>query len=321
MAYLLGTDEAGYGPNFGPLLISGTLWRVADDSARRDLYDLLGDSVDRGEQLSAPDGPLSIADSKVLYRSKGRLRPLERGVLAALASLEKRPAGWLDAWRLLAPGSVSHLEDIPWYANFDRDLPLDEDPSAIDRVAGLFQEAQKRANVQLVTLRSVAIFPAELNRLIEQFDSKGTALSEQTLNLVAELTAPLGDEPIIVQCDKHGGRNRYAGLLQHVFADQVVQVLREGRSDSLYRWGPKTRPVELRFAAKGEAFLPAALASMASKYLRELAMIAFNAYWRRLVPGIRPTAGYPADARRFKKEILDQQRLLRIPDHVLWRMR
>ena len=172
-----------------------------------------------------------------------------------------------------------------------------------------------------MSIRSVAVFPAELNRLIEQLDSKGAALSEQTIKLIGALLAPLGDEPIFVQCDKHGGRNRYAGLLQHVFADQVVQVIHESRSHSLYRWGPKTRPVEVRFAAKGESFLPTALASMTSKYLRELAMIAFNTYWQQQIPGIRPTAGYPVDARRFRREIAIRQQQLRIPDHVLWRNR
>ena len=31
MPYLIGTDEAGYGPNLGPLVISTTAWRLPDD--------------------------------------------------------------------------------------------------------------------------------------------------------------------------------------------------------------------------------------------------------------------------------------------------
>ena len=32
MAYLIGTDEAGYGPNLGPLVISATLWEVPEEA-------------------------------------------------------------------------------------------------------------------------------------------------------------------------------------------------------------------------------------------------------------------------------------------------
>jgi ribonuclease HII len=49
--------------------------------------------------------------------------------------------------------------------------------------------------------------------------------------------------------------------------------------------------------------LETALASMFAKYLRESAMVLFNRWWAERVPGIRATAGYPQDARRFIKEI------------------
>jgi hypothetical protein len=124
---------------------------------------------------------------------------------------------------------------------------------------------------------------------------------------------------LVVQCDKFGGRNRYAPLLQTTFPEYLVEVLRESRALSLYRWGPAERRVEFQFAAKGERFLPSALASMTSKYLRELAMLAFNHFWTQRVPGLAPTAGYPTDARRFKRDIAAVQSKLGIDDRVLWR--
>ena len=30
MGYAIGTDEAGYGPNLGPLVISATVWEIPD---------------------------------------------------------------------------------------------------------------------------------------------------------------------------------------------------------------------------------------------------------------------------------------------------
>jgi hypothetical protein len=129
------------------------------------------------------------------------------------------------------------------------------------------------------------------------------------------------DSALVIQCDKHGGRNRYAALLQHLFPDSWIEVREESTAQSVYRWGPTTQRVEARFAAKGERFLPSALASMAAKYVRELGMQAFNEFWAAHVPGIRPTAGYPADARRFVTQIRNRQQQLGISDNILWRTR
>jgi hypothetical protein len=95
----------------------------------------------------------------------------------------------------------------------------------------------------------------------------------------------------------------------------------EGAAESRYRWGATDSRVEVAFRVKGEGFLPTALASMTAKYLRELAMRAFNEFWCARVPNLRPTAGYPTDAPRFKREIAALQRELGIDDHVLWRNR
>jgi hypothetical protein len=50
-------------------------------------------------------------------------------------------------------------------------------------------------------------------------------------------------------------------------------------------------------------------------------MRAFNDYWCRHLPELRPTAGYSQDARRFKKQIATLQTTLGIDDRILWRTR
>jgi hypothetical protein len=139
--------------------------------------------------------------------------------------------------------------------------------------------------------------------------------------LLAEVFEALDAAPVLAICDKHGGRNRYQALLQRCLTDTLVEVRCEGRDESLYGWGRGERRVDVAFRAKAERYLPAALASMASKYLRELAMDAFNEFWRRHVPGLAATAGYPGDAARFKTDISSAQRSLGIDDRVLWRSR
>ena len=146
-------------------------------------------------------------------------------------------------------------------------------------------------------------------------------LSHLTLALAAELIGPLADAPIAVVCDKHGGRNRYDRLLAEHFPDRLVEVYGEGRQASIYRFGPAQRRIEFRFQARAESCLPAALASMAAKYLRELAMRAWNHFWCGRIDGLAPTAGYPQDARRFKDAIASVQRALEIDDLLVWRVR
>ena len=323
MGYLIGSDEAGYGPNLGPLVISGTVWKAPDDVRGDDLYRRLGAAVVPAPSRSAANGPapLAIGDSKRLYQPGGGLGHLERGLLVALALLNRHPTTWLEACDALSAASSDGRPSGPWYDGYDAPLPVDADAAEIPPLVETFCEALAASGVALVELRSRAVSPEELNRLVEHYGTKGAALSHTTLALVAALVDPLPQGPISIVCDKHGGRNRYHGLLSEHFPDQFIEIRGESRARSVYRFGPQERRVEIRFQTKGESHLPTALASMASKYLRELAMRALNDFWCRRVEGLRPTAGYPQDAKRFKAEIAAAQAELGIDDRVLWRMR
>jgi hypothetical protein len=64
-----------------------------------------------------------------------------------------------------------------------------------------------------------------------------------------------------------------------------------------------------------------ALASMASKYLRELFMVEFNQFWQSHLPDLTPTAGYPGDSTRYYNAIRPVAKQLGIPRQALWRQR
>ena len=64
---------------------------------------------------------------------------------------------------------------------------------------------------------------------------------------------------------------------------------------------------------------PTALASMFSKYIRELFIKLFNSFWQEKVQNIKPTAGYPEDAKRFLSQIHDAKNKLNISDDILIR--
>lgn len=309
MHWRIGVDEAGYGPNLGPLVVAATAWAMREPG---DLYERLAGAVTRW-----PDGErIAIADSKRLYKPGAGLRLLECGVGAALGALPS----WQTLVDKLTADPPGHRGALPWHAGFAPELPLDASGEEIDAAASQLLAAGRAAGVLPPIVRVRMVFPAEFNRLVDKYSTKGAALSHVTIGLLREVIDKI-DGPAHCTLDKHGGRNRYAALLQHHFAEHWIETVTESRATSRYAWGKGDDRIEAEFRTGGEAELPTALASMTAKYLRELAMKAFNAYWQTQVPGIKPTAGYPVDAKRFKAEIAEKQMELKIEDNLLWRNR
>jgi hypothetical protein len=323
MGFLVGMDEAGYGPNLGPLVISATVWSVPDAALGADLYRVLRKAVASRPPAAARhhQGRVVLADSKAIYNPALGLGLLERGLLAALATMDHRPSRWQQLWDLLCPDAASELASAPWFLDYDDGLPLVASVKDLQRAAARMQDCFEQAGVRLLSVRCRAVFPEELNRLLAEYGNKGAALSHLTLALLCSVLGRLPDGQVAVTCDKHGGRNCYSQLLQHYVDDWLVEVYGESRQASFYRFGPEHRRVEVCFRPRAERFLPTALASMASKYMRELAMRPFNRFWCNQLPELRPTAGYPRDARRFKTAIGPLQQELGIADRLLWRER
>ena len=319
MAILIGTDEAGYGPNLGPLVIGISAWRVTGDR-ETDLYQQLSKSVTPRAQRQ--DSRVAVADSKQLYRPKGDLSQLERGVFWATALRGAWPSSFRNLCRIVAPTVETRLNEIPWYANFDAKLPIHSTQELTEMAISVdWKSAADEQDVQLLALRAALVFPNEFNQQVARYESKGTVLSQTTLDLVADTITSLHDEPIRVVCDKHGGRNKYGALLQPRFGDQLVRVVSESRKSSVYDLVSKSRPIRISFEVGGESFLPSAIASMLAKYLRELSMLAFNEFWQSHLPDLKPTAGYPVDAKRFREQIRSVQKQLDVSDERLWRNR
>jgi len=317
--HILGIDEAGYGPNLGPLVITGSVWSLPQTGdplealARRLIRS--GAIAESPKARNAGKGAVFIADSKIVYKN-GSLEPLLEAVLSVLEP--KRPeGGWTsrNLFTTLDPDSEIALSENPW------DRVYCEPLAASPETAQQFQTALASEGIAPPQLFSKVVFPQEFNASVKQLDSKGTAHALWVLGLVRRILEqlPPSKEPILVLSDKLGARNRYASLICTVFEGTMIQTVQESAEKSEYRFSFKNLTVNLSFQVRGERFLPVALASMTSKLLRELAMRSFNTFWQKRLPGLRETAGYPVDAKRFLNEIAGHLEESQVPKSLLWR--
>jgi hypothetical protein len=100
--------------------------------------------------------------------------------------------------------------------------------------------------------------------------------------------------------DKQGGRKFYKEYLDELLHIKNTKIVQEENNHSAYR----TDGIDIHFMAKADSNnFAVALASMFSKYMRELSMISFNSYWQNRSPNLKPTAGYYTDGIRFIDEL------------------
>ncbi|MFW6180629.1 MAG: hypothetical protein ACOC8N_02685 [Spirochaetota bacterium] len=332
-----GIDEAGYGPLLGPLVITrcafvfhrppGSSPGSSRGSGFPCLWDALSGAVCR--RPAGGESRLAVSDSKLLYRSGGGLGCLERGVLCFLATLGARPANLDRLLELLAldQGS-SRVGHLRWYR--DRygspGLPGWITPREVDQGAEALAGAFDAAGVRLAGISCAVVLEDRFNRMVRSTGNKaectwhfvGGHLSRVWEGLAAPAGgrgerppageeappgAEHGPEPLVV-VDRLGGRKSYAPLLRRLFPEGRVAVLGEDEAESSYRITGGGSAMRVSVQVKGEQrHLPVALASMVSKYVRELLMQRFRGYWRVHAPGVRPTSGYYRDGRRFLMDI------------------
>ena len=395
MTLIIGTDEAGYGPNLGPLVVAATAWRVeatpanaavyletAVAAAQRDTEALWPEKIrQRGNRRASGRTVPLWADSKHIYRAGAGFCALEQGVLVALSLVNDPDA---DTFAHAGHGGhaghagpvirspVNQTNTVPrqWpsleaalgqigpeiadcrtsgvASESGRDpsttqwallptlcLPHQADADACCARAAGMRMILEALGVSLVAVACRAIYPAEFNALLCQGLNKSDILSRTTLALAASLRTKANAEPALIWCDRHGGRKHYSALVAQHFGATLVQTLAETPARSAYRVPAQAKAdpthakadlnqaqaanLDIEFNVGGESQVPVAVASMTAKYIRELAMHAFNAFWSSRSPGLNPTAGYPADALRWRCDARDAIAEAGVRDKDLWR--
>jgi hypothetical protein len=166
------------------------------------------------------------------------------------------------------------------------------------------------------------LLEGEFNRLVAATRNKSTTLFDTTCRLLAELWRRFAAGGLCIHADHQGGRVNYLYGLQRVFESCQFKVLEQTPALSAYHMADGAAAADIRFAVQAEnAHLPVALASMLSKYVRELLMVLFNRFWAAQVPGVAPTAGYYVDGRRFYSQILPAATRLGVRQEMLYRQR
>lgn len=323
MPWVVGCDEAGYGPPLGCFTQASVAMKLPDSmECIEDTWAHFPAIFRRrkGASKSRPgDFPLVVDDSKAVTQLTAGIEHMAAlwPLLFGNGSFQPKCfQEFLDHFHL--PGPNSYSEDPV----FRGDEPVDWWQTNVPaNKGGPFENV---APPPVSAAKLLLMCPTFFNRIIDATGNKGAVLE---LGWKAHIAwwldnLPQG-EPILFISDRLGGKKSYTGLFQDAICGQgLVQALSESDDKATYKVLGGAREILLIVTTKADSgYLPVAAASMLAKHIREFTMSRFNAYWSRHVPGIKPTAGYPEDGKRFFQEIKSVLNNLGIPETSVWRKR
>jgi ribonuclease HII len=319
VAILAGIDEAGFGPLLGPLVVSCSAFSIPPELLRADLWETFRRSV--GKTRKHLQGRLLIADSKKAYSRDEGPGHLERTVLGVLQCLGKEPAHLVELLAALCPDCLPRLLEYPWHQRMPQ-CDLTRGPADLKIASGVFANDLDAWGAKLVLLRSCCFDVAYYNDLISRVKNKAQVLFIAVTQLMQSLLDGFSDDLIQIQVDRQGGRAHYRENLLRSFPGMDLRIVQEGDRTSAYELRIGGRLVRLSFEVEADDLhLPVALASMVSKYVRELLMECMNEYFVGMNASLKPTAGYWKDGQRFVEDLRRCLPDLEIDGHRLIRCR
>ncbi len=315
----VGVDEAGYGPNIGPLVVSSTAFYGPSALDAMDWWDVLDPTIGRAKRSQ---GRIVIDDSKAVLSSPSGRTALDRTVSSLLRLVSWTGGDLKNLVEFLSPSDAEHLCSEHWFTSEENCCSSDETAEPIDHECLLdcFGQCSLTFETPIVRL----LFPGQFNERLNHVPTKADVECQLILDLLSMRLASLSDDcqHVVITVDRLGGRRYYRTMVETLAGDAFVFTVGEEADLSVYRFESEGRDVEIRFRVKGDSHsLPVAAASMFAKHMRERCMDGFNDYWCTRIPGLARTAGYPGDARRFLEAVEEQLMELDIPMSAFWRIR
>ena len=301
MVVLVGIDEAGYGPILGPLVVSSSTFLLPHHLLTADLWQILRKSV--GSRRKHLAGRVLITDSKKAFNKSLGTKHLKRTILACLRCLGKKPATLTELLSFLCPDGVEQLEFYPWYRDIESyKILADETDMAI--ASAVLAEDLAANGITLLELKSCCIEVAYYNKMVGSVKNKASVLFTAVSQLIKNAFDNFAGEVLQIIVDRQGGRVRYQRILQRMFPELELKILKESPAVSSYELQADGKQMRLHFVVDAdEQYFPVCLASMLSKYLRELLVDNINRYFVSHCAQLRPTAGYWKDGLRFIEDL------------------
>ena len=302
MAMLVGIDEAGYGPLLGPLVVSACWFEVGDELLKENLWEVLSKSIsDKQKKLL---GRILITDSKKAKTRAAGLKHLERTTLAVLRGLGERPATVEALMERLCPECLLRVREYQWYQEIGSHR-LGGDETDIAIAAGVFVDDMAEKGMKILDVRSICLDAGHYNKLIEKVNNKANVLFSATSKHIKDAWDNCRAGQVLqVIVDRQGGRSHYGGVLLRIFEGAELVILKETDKNSSYELRDGGKVMRVHFAVKADSKYPAvSLASMVSKYVRELLVENINRYFIGFKSDLKPTAGYWQDGLRFVSDL------------------
>lgn len=259
---VLGIDENGLGPLMGPLVITGTL--INTDKEEVPWFEDISDSKEFFSRKVDSFSQLEEIATSLFYLIEGEepSSPLE--ILKSFSALPTCISNFN-----ICTGNIP--EGFLWSKSEGRKKRCER-----------FSNWTAKNGIEIINITSIVLCPKRINDFTEKGNNKFLLDLSSFCEIIKGITDKNG---LSVYAGRIGGIKFYRKYLFYYLPEYQCDIVREDEDSSLYRMKYKDEEFSVGFFTDVEKkYFPAAISSLAGKYIRELFMA-----------GIRKTLGISED--------------------------